>query len=156
MRSRVVVALATGLLAVVTPLAAQSPEEYSVDLSWVPIGGAERNEVAGDGTATATLLGSTLAIAGSFEGLPAAATAAKLHRGIATGARGRGVAIAELQITKAASGTVSGHVTLSAEQIAALQAGQLYLQIYSEKGVPPDHDTLFGWLLAKGPARGPK
>jgi hypothetical protein len=32
-------------------------------------------------------------------------------------------------------------VQLSAEQVDALKAGLLYLQIYSEKGVMPDHST---------------
>jgi hypothetical protein len=48
---------------------------------------------------------------------------------------------------------VSGDVRLSAEQVEALRTGRLYLQIYSEKGVPPDHATLFGWLASEGTAR---
>ena len=55
--------------------------------------------------------------------------------------------IAELRVTGGASGTLSGDVRLSPEQLAALKAGQLYVQVYSEKGVLPDHDTLWGWLL---------
>ena len=135
------------------PSFAQAPETFTAPLAWVPIGGAERNDVAGEGSATATLSGSRLSITGSFEGLPAKATAAKLHQGIATGARGRGAAIADLRVTGGASGTVSGDVRLSAEQLAALKAGQLYLQIYSEKGVLPDHGTLWGWLLQERGAR---
>jgi hypothetical protein len=44
---------------------------------------------------------------------------------------------------------VSGDVRLSAEQVEALKAGRLYLQIYSEKGVQPDHSTLWGWLSSE-------
>ena len=145
--------LALGLMAAITPLFAQAPETFTARLSWVPIGGADRNDVAGDGSATATLSGSRLSITGAFEGLPAKATGAKLHQGVATGARGRGVAIADLRVSGGASGKVSGDVRLSAEQLAALRAGQLYLQIYSEKGVQPDHETLWGWLLQERGAR---
>ena len=147
MRRRHVVAFAVGLMAAVTVSFAQPPQTFTAPLTWVPIGGAERNEVAGEGSATATLSGSRLAITGSFDGLPAPATAAKLHQGIATGARGRGTVIAELRVTGGASGTLSGDVRLSSEQLAALKAGQLYVQITSEKGVLPDHGTLWGWLL---------
>ncbi len=116
----------------------------------MPIGGAERNDVAGEGKATATLSGSKLSVTGSFDGLPAKATGAKLHHGVAKGARGAGTAIGDLRVTGGASGTVSGDVRLSAEQVEALKAGRLYLQIYSEKGVLPDHATLFGWLASEG------
>lgn len=124
-----------------------SAETFNGELGWVPIGGAERSEVGGEGRVTAMLTGSRLEITGSFEGLPANATAAKLHQGVATGARGRGTVIADLTITPNTRGTLSGDVRLTAEQIAALNAGQVYVQVYSEKGVLPDHDTLFGWLL---------
>ena len=146
MRSRCIVALAVAFVAGATsPLFAQQPDTFTALLSWVPIGGAERNDVAGEGAATATLSGSRLAITGSFTGLPAAATAAKLHLGVAMGARGP--AIADLRVTSGASGTLTGDVRLSGEQLAALRAGQLYIQVYSEKGVLPDHSTLWGWLL---------
>ena len=138
-------ALAFGLLAAAVPSFAQ--DTYTADLGWVPIGGAERNEVAGAGSASATLSGSRLSITGSFAGLPARVTGAKLHRGIATGARGGGPVVAELRVTGDVSGTLAGDVRLSGEQVAALNAGQLYVQVYSEKGVLPDHATLFGWLL---------
>jgi hypothetical protein len=149
MRRRCVAAgWALGLVAAAAPLFAQAPETFTARLSWVPIGGSERNEVAGEGTASATLSGSRLSITGTFMGLPANATAAKLHQGIAMGARGRDpAAIADLRVTASASGTLSGDVRLSSEQLAALRAGQLYVQIYSEKGVLPDHSTLWGWLL---------
>jgi hypothetical protein len=141
-RSRRLAAV-VALAALAMPVAAQQP--FAALLTWVPIGGAERNEVAGEGSATATLSGARLTITGSFDGLPARVTGAKLHRGPATGVRGP--AIADLRVTGGAAGTVAGDVRLSAEQVAALTAGQLYIQVYSEKGVLPDHATLFGWLL---------
>jgi hypothetical protein len=143
-RSRRLVAVAA-LFVLAMPGAAQSPQSFAALLTWVPIGGAERNDVSGEGSATATLAGTRLTITGSFDGLPARVTGAKLHRGPATGVRGP--AIADLRVTGGSAGTVAGDVRLNAEQIAALTAGQLYIQVYSEKGVLPDHATLFGWLL---------
>jgi hypothetical protein len=125
--------------------AGQSFKTFDALLTWVPIGGAERNDVAGEGAASATLVGAQLTIAGQFAGLPARVTGAKLHRGPAKGVRGP--AIADLQVTGGVVGTVAGDVRLSPDQIAALDAGRLYIQVYSEKGVLPDHATLFGWLL---------
>lgn len=127
--------------------AAHAQDSYTAELGWVPIGGAERASVSGAGSATAKLDGSRLSISGSFDGLPANVTAARLHEGAARGARGRGAVVAELRVTGDTKGTLRGDVRLTPEQVAALAAGRLYVQVYSEKGVPPDHDTLFGWLL---------
>ena len=153
LRARVVTPVLV-LIAAVTILPAAAQDTFAAPLEWVPIGGAERNDVAGAGAATATLSGTRLVIAGSFEGLPAKAIAARLHEGIAKGARGREpAAIAELRVTADTSGTVTGDIVLNGEQIDALKAGRLYLQIYSEKGVLPDHATLWGWLASEGPRR---
>jgi hypothetical protein len=147
MQARLVVLLAGALAAVATPLQLQAADTYKIRLEWVPIGGAERNDVSGQGSATAKLTGSTLSLEGAFTGLPGKVTAAKLHQGVATGARGRGVVVGELRVMGDTSGSVAGEIRLNAEQRAALEAGRLYLQIYSEKGVLPDHATLWGWLL---------
>jgi len=147
MRQGFAIVLAACLVAISTAGFAQRPEAFTARLDWVPIGGTERNDVAGEGSLSGKLSGTNLTITGSFTGLPAKVTGAKLHVGVATGARGRGLVVADLQVTGGASGTVSGDVRLSAEQVAALKAGQFYVQIYSEKGVLPDHSTLWGWLL---------
>lgn len=133
------------LIGFVLPLAAQRTETFTARLTWVPISGAERNDVAGQGSATATLSGSTLSFAGSFEGLPARATAARLHQGVAKGARGP--VLTELTVTGAESGTISGTVELNAGQAQALREGRLYIQVHAEKGVAPDNSVLRGWLL---------
>jgi hypothetical protein len=124
---------------------AQSADAFTAYLDWVPISGAERNDVAGGGSATATLSRSQLSISGCFTGLPAPATRATVHRGVATGARGP--EIAELTVTKHSDGTFDGSVELDREQRAALLAGHLYIQLHSERGVAPDGATLWGWLL---------
>lgn len=141
--------LAAGLMALTmsvpgAALLAQGTEKFSARLAWVPISGAERAGVAGKGTATATLTGRTLSITGSFDGLVAPATVARLHEGIAKGARG--AAISDLTITKATAGTISGSVMLTAEQVENLRKGRLYIQVHSEKGVAPDGSNLWGWL----------
>jgi len=153
---RVATCALAGLAAIAAASAlAAADGTFTAALGWVPIGGAERSDVAGEGKVTATLSGSRLSVTGSFDGLPAKATAAKLNIGVAKGARGAGggAAIGDLKVTSATSGTVSGDVRLSAEQVEALKAGRLYLEIYSEKGVLPDHSTLWGWLASEGAQR---
>ena len=122
---------------------AQGGDRYSARLAWVPITGAER--VIGKGTATATLSGKSLAITGSFEGLGGPATIARLHQGVAKGARGKPVA--DVTVPKAASGTFSATIALTDEQIEALKQGKLYLQLNSDKGLAPDGANLWGWFL---------
>jgi hypothetical protein len=136
-------------------VSAQTGDKYTVRLGMVPAAnGTQQVLVAGKGAATATLAGNKLTVNGTFEGLPAPATAARLHQGVAKGARGK--AFADLTITKAASGTITGSVTLTPEQVDALKAGKIYLQVHSEKGIAPeqgkadaivDNSNLWGWLL---------
>lgn len=147
MLQRYITMLALGLTTIAGLAVAQSPDAFSARLSWVPIRLSEQSLVGGQGSATAALSRSHLSIAGSFEGLPAAAAAARLHQGVATGASGP--AIAELDVTRATSGTLSGEVDLDGEQRAALLAGQLYIQLYAEPGVPPDNAVLRGWLFGQ-------
>ena len=124
---------------------AQDSMTLAARLDWVPIGGAERNDVGGTGYVSATLSRSRLSLTGCFEGLPAVATRASLHQGVATGVRGP--AIAELEIDSRAAGAISGSVELTREQRDALLAGHLYLQIHAARGVPPDNAVLWGFLL---------
>ena len=135
--------LTAGWLACGVSAVAQGGDKYSARLAWVPTAGVDR--VSGKGTAAATLSGRALAVTGTFEGLGGPATVARLHEGIAKGARGR--AVGDLTITKATSGTISGSVTLTAEQVEALKQGRLYIQIHGDKGLAPDGANLWGWLL---------
>jgi hypothetical protein len=154
LRGRVAAFLCFILLAAIT-VSAQTADKYTARLGMVPAAnGTQQVLVVGKGAATATLAGNRLTINGTFEGLPAAATAARLHQGIAKGARGK--AFADLTITKAASGTISGAVTLTPDQVEALKQGKIYLQVHSEKGIAPeqgraqpdvDNSNLWGWLL---------
>ena len=144
MRRCIAIGLAVPLL-LASAVLAQDAGVFGVRLDWVPISGAERNDVSGKGSVTATLSRSRLSIMGCFEGLPAAATKASLHQGVATGARGP--AIAELEITQATAGAVAGNVDLTREQRDALLAGHLYIQLHAARGVAPDNAVLWGWLL---------
>ena len=142
----VTMAMTVALVASAIPLTAQGTEKFTVRLGWVPTAGAaDRANVTGKGSATGTLSGRKLTIAGSFEGLAASATVARLHQGIAKGARG--AAITDLTVSKAASGMLSGSVDLTAPQLDALRQGRLYIQLHSEKGSPPDGSNLWGWFL---------
>ena len=154
LRGRIAAFLFSVLLAA-AGITAQTGDKYTARLSMVPAANAaQQANVAGKGAATGTLAGTRLTVTGSFEGLPAPATAARLHQGIAKGARGK--AIADLTITKGASGTISGTVNLTPDQVEALKVGKVYLQVHSERGIPveqgkvqPDVDNsnLWGWFL---------
>ncbi len=93
------------LLCVAIIAAAQSEEKFKIRITPVPLDGSMRATVAGSGSATATLSGNKLTITGTFEGMPSAATAAKIHRGLATGVRGS--PFLDLTITPATKGVVS-------------------------------------------------
>src|SRR3954471_1559289 len=106
-----VVALAAALLWFAPSAAAQTAERFKVRLTTVPMDGGMRGTVSGSGSATATLAGATLSISGTFEGLKSPATAATLHSGAARGVRG--VSVADLVVSKAVRGTVTGSVMLT-------------------------------------------
>jgi hypothetical protein len=99
------------------------------------------NTIAGSGSVTAVLNGTKLTVNGTFEGLKSPATVARLHKG----QRGvRGEPLLDLTVTKATSGTISGVVDLSSQQLQDLQNSRLYVQLHSEKA---PEGNLWGWLL---------
>ena len=131
----------TAFAVTVAVAVAQGPS-YRARLSVVPLDVAMQSTVAGVGSATATLKGTTLTINGTFSGLKTAATVVRLHRGPRTAMRGP--AIGDLTATAATSGTISGTIELTKPQIDDLAAGRLYLQLHSEKA---PEGNLWGWLL---------
>jgi hypothetical protein len=144
-RRLAIAAIALAAIAVSAPLTAQTGDTYTARLGWVPTTPADRPNVIGKGSATGTLSGRKLTISGTFEGLAAPATVARVHQGIAKGARG--AAIGDLTVTQGASGKLSGAVDLSPEQVEALKQGKIYVQLHTGKGVQPDGSTLWGWFL---------
>jgi hypothetical protein len=138
--------VALGLTAAAGLTLAQSSDTFDAHLSWVPISLAEQRDVGGQGAVMATLSRSRLSIEGRFEGLPAPATAARLHQSTATGASGP--AFAELEIPRTVAGRFEGDIELDRGQRTALVAGHIYIQLHAERGVAPDNAVLRGWLLA--------
>jgi len=124
-------------------------EDFETRLSPSPLTDGTRVNITGEGRAKASLNGRTLTLSADFHGLASAATTAQLYDGL-------GIAIPgpkafDLTVTQATSGTVSGSVTLTAKQAAALRAGHFYMQVNSQKA--PD-GNLTGWLLPPHPFAG--
>ena len=116
-------------------------DKFKARLSTIPIEATTAASIAGSGSATAVLTGTSLSISGTFEGMKTPATRAQIHRG----AKGvRGPALFDLAITKGTSGTIGGTLTLAPAQVDDLKKGRFYVQIHAEKA--PD-GNLWGWLL---------
>ena len=130
------------LLLLVGLFAAQAQDSFKARLAPVPVDAKTLPDTAGVGSVTATLSGTKLTISGSFEGLHGPATIAQLRRSPTTGVRGP--SISDLTVTKAASGSISGAVDLTAQQIDDLRKGRLYVQVHSEKA---PEGNLWGWIL---------
>jgi len=128
---------------------AQAPQTYKAELRIVPLQSAaartnidESSSVFATAIATATLNGTKLNIAGSFEGFKNPAAIAQLRTGPAMGVRGP--VVADLTVTKATKGTITGTVDLTAEQVNLLKASRLYIQIHNTN---TPEGALWGWLL---------
>jgi hypothetical protein len=137
-----VVLTALALVAVTSSSAAQAPQ-FRARLSPVPLDIAMQATIAGSGSATASLKGTTLTINGTFAGLKTPATAARLHRAPKTAMRGP--AIGDLTVTAATSGSITGSLEVTKEQIDDLAAGRLYVIVHSQKA---PEGNLWGWFLA--------
>lgn len=139
--TRLRLAVLSLVVVLVFSVQAQAPQ-YRARLSVVPIDIAMQSTIAGSGSATATVKGTTLTINGTFSGLKTAATVARLHRSPKTAMRGP--AIGDLTATAETSGSISGSLELTKAQIDDLAAGRIYIQLHSQKA--PD-GNLWGWLL---------
>jgi alcohol dehydrogenase (cytochrome c) len=114
---------------------------FRARLSPVPVSGQTVRSITGVGQVRATLSGNRLTVTGSYNGMSSAATAAHIH----VGAPGRpGPVLQPLTVSNAAAGDISGTLELTSEQVAALRAHSLYVQIHSE-----DNPTgeLRGWIF---------
>ena len=116
-------------------------------LSPVPTDLAMQETIAGLGTATATLAGTTLTIEGTYHGLKSPATQVRVFDSPTPGLRG--TIVGEFPSSGGKSGVFKGTVALTREQARAYAKGLLYVQLHSEKA--PD-GNLWGWLMTpKGP-----
>lgn len=109
-------------------------------LSPMPVTSATVKTITGQGQVTAKLNGTTLTIEGQFEGMSSSATMAHIHLGPKAVP---GPVILRLDVSAGSSGTISGSLSLSPEQVRALHAESLYVQIHSETN--PEGE-LRGWL----------
>ncbi len=116
--------------------------QYRTRLSPVALDVAMQAAIAGSGSVTATLNGTTLTLTGNYTGFRTASTVARVHRSPRTAMRGP--AIGDLKITPGTSGTISGTLELTKDQVDDLANGRIYIQLHSEKA--PD-GNLWGWLF---------
>jgi CHRD domain len=121
-----------------------APEAYQIHLGPVARTNATKLTAVGRGTADVTIDGNKLSIKGDFHGLASPATDAHICQGAGIGVQGN--CGADLTVTKDVAGSVSGDLTLTSKQVAALKAGQLYVVINSQKA-PAPAGNLWGWLL---------
>jgi hypothetical protein len=121
-------------------------DNFETRLSPSPLTDGTRINVTGEGMAKAGLDGNKLTVSGDFHGLAGNATTAELYDG--PGIAIPGPKAFDLTVTPGASGTLSGSVTLTGKQAAAVRAGHFYVQINSQKA--PD-GNLTGWLLPLHP-----
>jgi CHRD domain len=124
-------------------------EQFETRLSPSPLTDGTRINIMGEGRARAELDGNKLTVNADFRGLGSSATTAELYDGPGIGIPGPKAF--DLTVTQAASGTVSGSVTLTSQQAAAVRHGHFYVQINSQKA--PD-GNLTGWLLPPHPNAG--
>jgi hypothetical protein len=136
-----VIALAA-LFALVSsgPADTQAAKVYKTRLSPVPVP-AFQPTVVGSGIVTATLTGTKLVLAGTFEGLATPATMGRVHKSPKPGIRGP--VLFDLTVSNGMSGTISGSFDLTAAQVQELAQSRYYVQIHSEKA---PQGNLWGWL----------
>lgn len=115
--------------------------EYSARLAPMPVDFRSVDRITGLGHLHARVQGEHLELRGEFSGLQGPATVARLHRGPMAVP---GPAVADLQISHAQNGQLSGKVVLTEQLAQALKARELYVQIHSEAA---PEGNLRGWLL---------
>jgi alcohol dehydrogenase (cytochrome c) len=113
---------------------------FRARLSPLPVDGRSVNTITGVGQVRATLAGNRLTLTGSFRDTSSPATGAHLH--VAPPGQ-HGPVAAPLQVN-AGTSEISGAITLTDEQLAALRASSLYVQVHTE-GNP--QGELRGWIF---------
>jgi hypothetical protein len=124
-------------------------DQFETRLSPSPLTDGTRVNTTGEGRVHAELNGNSLTVSGDFHGLASNATTAELYDG--PGIAILGPKAFDLIVTHANAGTLSGSVTLSSKQVAAVRHGHFYVQVNSQKA--PD-GNLTGWLLPPHPDPG--
>jgi CHRD domain len=119
-------------------------DSFETHLGHTGIADASMPTIMGAGGVLATLSGQTLKVEGQISGMNSPATDAHLMRGGGIGIPGAVMSNANLTLDP--GGKISGSVQLSADQVAALRAGAIYVQVNSAKS-PAPAGHLWGWLL---------
>lgn len=120
---------------------AQSGERFHGRLSVLPVDVATARTMSGSGEAHATLMGNSLVITGTFEGLSSPATVAHIHQ--APLAR-RGPMAFTVEVTTGTNGEISGSLELDDAQRQALRNSEYYVQIHTETNTGGE---IRGWLI---------
>ena len=115
---------------------------FRARLSPLPVSRRTVQTITGVGQIRATLDGNRLTVRGTYRGMSSPATAAHLH----VGAPGRPGSVAHpLEVTASPEGEISGTAELTDQQVDALQAQSLYVQIHSEDNPAGE---LRGWIFS--------
>ena len=131
------------VLSLISLTATAQDMQYRARLSPMPTTPQTKSTITGAGEALATLSGTTLTLRGDFSGMSSAATMAHVHFGPPAQP---GPVVATLEIAAQTSGALSASIELSVEQLRALTANSLYVQIHSESNPAGE---LRGWLFPK-------
>jgi hypothetical protein len=100
-------------------------------------------EIIGEGEVILTLSGNNLSVEGNFSGMSSAATMGHIHNG--PPAQPGPVAF-QLEVSSASSGSISGELELTDEQLTALENNEFYVQIHSQNNAPGE---LRGWIFLR-------
>ena len=119
----------------------QAQEVYRARLSPMPTTPQTVTTILGEGEVILTLNGNSLTVEGNFSGMSSAATGAHIHNGPPAQP---GPVIHTLEVSQSAEGELSGTLSLSDEQVAALGNNEFYIQIHSESNPPGE---LRGWVF---------
>ena len=138
---RFVPQLALAALVLCSHLAWAQTENYRARLSPMPTTPQTVDSITGEGEVFFSLEGNTLTVEGSFDGMSSVATVAHLHNGPPAQP---GPPVHQLEVSLATGGEIGGVIELTDEQVEALRANSLYVQIHSE-GNPPGE--LRGWIF---------
>jgi len=123
---------------------------FETHLSPTPVPDGAPSPIAGDGWARATLEGQTLKVEGDYVLTGTTATEATLMKGAGIGIPVAGSVLSPVNLTPSKDGKLSGAIKLSRDQVAALRAGALYVQVNSAKS-PAPVGHVWGWLLPPHP-----
>ena len=121
----------------------QAQDIYRARLSPMPTTPQTVSTILGEGEVILTLNGNLLTIDGAFTGMSSVATGAHIHNGPPAQP---GPVIHTLEITENTSGSVTGTLTLSGEEIESLRNNEFYIQVHTESNPPGE---LRGWVFLR-------